>query len=140
MQANPAGCNSLAKEDSPPQGAKPTLTMPISCENNKSRESSEGLVSQLHHDRTSEQLNNAHEDNFVANSNPRNKSTFSKQLGSQESSIESCSPRHIRPAQKNKGPCLMASAAEAAHFAGSSGETSALKMRRNKKGQTAAQI
>ena len=63
-----------------PESAKLPIPEPT-CENNKSCESSEGLAANLHHDRTSEQFI-AQDDNFVANSNPRNKSTFSKQLGS----------------------------------------------------------
>ena len=59
-------------------------------ENQKSGEASEGLPAENVHERTSEHFN-APEDNLggAPNLNPRNKSTFSKQLGSQESSVES---------------------------------------------------
>ena len=132
------------KSDSFLNGQNVAIEGPRS-ENQKSGEASEGLPAENVHERTSEHFN-APEDNLIApNLNPRNKSTFSKQLGSQESSLESSQRhqmmrdvhkvRHGRPAGQTFIP-LDVSAATGAFGQNSS----ALKMRRNKKNCTAAQV
>ena len=124
---------------------KITLVPPINLftgpksESQKSHVGSEGLPSGGQHERTSEQFNAQGGDNLPAvNSNPRNKSTFSKQMGSQESSLESSS-RQMRGTQKIRGGRTMQSGAQAA-ITSEPEESSALKMRRNKKSGTAAQV